>query len=60
VLKQGKGGTTLTSKAQPIARFVARHINFAYIPAVRTATAATQIVNDLVDRELSAIESQPE
>lgn len=60
VLKQGKGGTTLTNKAQVIARFVARHINFAYIPAVRTASAATQIVNDLVDRELSLIESQPE
>lgn len=60
VLKQGKGGTTLTSKAQVIARFVARHINFAYIPAVRTASAATQIVNDLVDRELSLIEAEPE
>lgn len=60
VLKQGKGGTALTSKAQAIARFVARHIHIAYIPAVRTATAATQIVNDLVDRELSLIETQPE
>ena len=59
VLKQGKGGTALTSKSQVIARFVARHINIAYIPAVRTATAATQIVNDLVDRELSLIETQP-
>lgn len=59
VLKQGKGGTTLTSKAQYIARFVARKINIAYIPAVRTASAATQIVNDLVDRELSLIEAQP-
>ncbi len=60
VLKQGKGGTALTSKAQVIARFVARHIHFAYIPAVRTATSATQIVNDLVDRELSLIEAKPE
>lgn len=60
VLKQGKGGTTLTSKAQVIARFVARHIHIAYIPAVRTASAATQIVNDLVDRELALIETQPE
>lgn len=60
VLKQGKGGVTLTSKAQVIARFVARHINIAYIPAVRTASAATQIVTDLVDRELSLIENQPE
>ncbi len=59
VLKQGKGGATLTNKAQMIARFVARHINFAYIPAVRTASAATQIVNDLVDRELSLVEAQP-
>lgn len=60
VLKQGRGGVTLTNKAQAIARFVARTINFAYIPAVRTASAATQIVNDLVDRELSLIETQPQ
>ncbi|WP_328516485.1 ATP-binding protein [Ralstonia pseudosolanacearum] len=60
VPKQGKGGAALTSKAQTIARFVARHINFAYIPAVRTASAAIEIVNDLVDRELSRIETQPE
>lgn len=59
VLKQGKGGTALTSKAQVIARFVARHIHIAYIPAVRTASAATKIVNDLVDRELALIETQP-
>lgn len=39
---------------------MARHINLAYIPAVRTASAATQIVNDLVDRELSLIETQPQ
>jgi putative ATP-dependent endonuclease of OLD family len=60
VQKQGMGGTTLTRKAEVIARFVARHIHIAYIPAVRTASAATQIVNDLVDRELSLVEGQPE
>lgn len=60
VAKPGKGGATLTSKAQLIARFVARHIHLSYIPAVRTASAATQIVTDLVDRELSMIERQPE
>ena len=59
VTKQGKGGAALTSKSQLIARFVARHINVSYIPAVRTASAANQIVNDLVDRELSLIETQP-
>lgn len=60
VLKQGMGGVALTKKAQVIARFVARHINIAYIPAVRTASAATRIVDDLVERELAAIEGQPE
>lgn len=60
VMKQGKGGVALTGKAQLVARFVARHINIAYIPAVRTASAATEIVADLVDQELAIIESQPE
>lgn len=59
VMKQGKGGAALTGKAQLVARFVARHINIAYIPAVRTASAATEIVADLVDRELALIETQP-
>jgi putative ATP-dependent endonuclease of OLD family len=53
VTKPGKGGPALTKKAQAVARFVARHIHIAYIPAVRTASAAVQIVNDLVDRAMS-------
>jgi putative ATP-dependent endonuclease of OLD family len=60
VQKQGMGGVALTKKAQVIARFVARHINIAYIPAVRTASAATKIVDDLVERELAAIEGEPQ
>lgn len=59
VTKPGKGGPALTKKAQAVARFVARHIHIAYIPAVRTAHAAVQIVNDLVDRELALVEAQP-
>lgn len=59
VTKPGKGGPALTKKAQAVARFVARHIHIAYIPAVRTASAAVQIVNDLVDRELALVEAQP-
>ena len=59
VTKPGKGGPALTKKAQAVARFVARHIHIAYIPAVRTAQAAVQIVNDLVDRELALVEAQP-
>jgi putative ATP-dependent endonuclease of the OLD family len=60
VTKPGKGGPALTIKSQAVARFVARHIHIAYIPAVRTASAAIQIVNDLVDRELALVEAQPE
>lgn len=60
VKKQGRGGHTLTSKAQQIARFVARHIKVTYIPAVRTASEAARIVADLVERELAEIETQPE
>jgi len=60
VTKQGKGAAALTRKSEAIARFVARHINIAYIPAVRTATAAYAIVGDLVDRELAVLEERPE
>jgi hypothetical protein len=60
VTKQGKGGQSLTKKAQAIARFVARHLHIAYIPAVRTALAAERVVSDLVERELTLIEKTPE
>jgi putative ATP-dependent endonuclease of OLD family len=59
VLKQGKGGTALTKKPAEICKFVATTLDFAYIPAVRTAQASLLVVNELVSRELRQLEKNP-
>lgn len=56
VHKKGPGGKVLSNKAQKIAEFVAERIELEYIPAVRTAVSAQQIVDTMVARELSALE----
>jgi predicted ATPase len=56
VMKRGRGGPALSKKAELIANFVAKKININYIPAIRTADAAQEIVTRMVDRELSAVE----
>lgn len=60
VAKQGPGGPALSRKSARIAAFVADRLQFEHIPAVRTAHSAQQIVEELVGRELSAVESDPE
>jgi putative ATP-dependent endonuclease of OLD family len=57
--KQGPGQKTLTSKVNKIAEFVAAKIELQYIPAVRTAESSQAIVDELVQRELEKIESDP-
>lgn len=59
VLKKGPGGPALSKKAEQIAQFISKRINLGYIPAVRTATSAHEIVGELVDRELATVESDP-
>jgi len=56
VLKQGRGGVALTKKPEPICRFIARTLDFAYIPAIRTANASLEVVNELVSRALRQLE----
>lgn len=56
VLKQGRGGVALSKKPEPICRFIARTLDFAYIPAIRTANASLEVVNELVSRELRQLE----
>lgn len=56
VLKQGKGGATLTKKSLEICRFVSSKLDFVYVPAVRTAEASLEVVNELVSRELRQLE----
>jgi hypothetical protein len=59
VLKQGRGGVALTKKPAEICKFVSSTLDFAYIPAVRTADASLEVVNGLVSRELRQLEKNP-
>lgn len=56
VVKKGPGAVALNSKAQRIADFIGRRVEFTYIPAVRNATAAIEVVRDMVERELVVLE----
>jgi putative ATP-dependent endonuclease of the OLD family len=56
VVKQGRGGKTLSKKSRIICRFIAQRLDFSYIPAIRAAGASLEIVNDLVARELQKLE----
>lgn len=60
VYKKGKGGKTLTSKSDIISTFVAERLDFEHIPAIRTAQSAQRIVEEMVERELSKVEENPE
>jgi predicted ATPase len=57
VLKKGPGGPALSKKAEQIAKFISTRINLGYIPAVRTASSAHEVVGELVERELAVVEN---
>lgn len=56
VRKQGKGGRALSQKATPIAKFIAKRLDFQSVSAIRPAAATLDIVEDLVSRELAVVE----
>ena len=56
VVKKGRGAESLNRKAQKIAAFIGSRVEFTYIPAIRTATAALEVVRDMVERELRNLE----
>jgi hypothetical protein len=60
VRKPGPGFKVLSGKSDRIASFVARRIDLEYIPAIRTARSAVNIVEDMVARELAALETEGE
>jgi putative ATP-dependent endonuclease of OLD family len=59
VAKQGRSQRLLNAKADLIADFVADRLGLQYIPAVRTAAAAREIVDGLVASELAKVEDDP-
>lgn len=56
ISKPGRGHVTLNKKTTRIASFVSDKLNFYYIPAVRTAGSAEDVVKKLVWSELRQIE----
>lgn len=60
VQKPGRGHATINKKSTRIAAFVSQRIRFNYIPAIRTSESATNIISQLVERELSGIENNPD
>jgi putative ATP-dependent endonuclease of OLD family len=59
VHKQGRGAT-LSKKTLRISEFIAARVELQYIPAVRTAESARQVVDTMVARELAMLEEDPE
>lgn len=60
VMKQGKGGSALSAKAAHIANFIGSRLQFTYVEAVRTDRHSKDAVNDIVERELASLESNPD
>lgn len=60
VKKQGKGHAALTHKKERIADFISKRISFGYIPAIRTAESASNVIRRLLDRELLRLEDDLE
>lgn len=60
VTKPGKGAAALSGKAEEIAKFVGSKLDFKYIPAVRTAENAQEIIDSMVSAELRIIEKYPD
>jgi putative ATP-dependent endonuclease of OLD family len=57
VPKKGPGGKALSAKSTKIAKFVSQRLQCDYIPAIRTANSARQVVDELIYRELARVET---
>ena len=58
VVKKGPGGAALSAKGEAIAQFISKRVNLSYIPAVRTAKSAHEIVGELIEKDLAMIEQE--
>lgn len=59
-LMKGRGKESLNKKRLEISEFVNDKLLLQYIPAIRTSDLAINIVENLLERELSTLESNPE
>lgn len=60
VQKPGRGHAAINKKSTRIAAFISKRLRFNYIPAIRTSESATEVISRLVERELRAVESNPD
>lgn len=52
VVKPGKGSKLLNEKSQKVCKYIAEHIEFNYIPAVRTVDHSMEIINAQISDRL--------
>lgn len=57
VVKNGKGSKELNAKSRYVCKYIAQHIEFNYIPAVRTKEDAIREIRRQVMRELAVLEN---
>ncbi len=56
IMKQGPGKQALTDKSKQIRQFIAKCIHLQYIPSVRTAREASNVVDEMVSSALMPLE----
>lgn len=52
VVKPGKGSKPLNEKSQRVCKYIAEHIEFNYIPAVRTVDHSMEIINSQISARM--------
>ena len=52
-----KGSSSLSRNSNKIAEYIARKIQFTYIPAVRTEQEAVLVINEMIEEELAKLEN---
>lgn len=60
IVKKGKWASVLEKKKKKIFDYISSQISFTYIPAIRTEEHAMGVINSMISKELSKIESDPE
>lgn len=60
VMIKGKGKKYLSSKSESIAEFLREHIDYQYIPSIRTENLSTRIIGRMLAKELNKLEKNPE
>ena len=57
IAKPGRGHATLNKNKRRVCKFISRRMQLLYVPAVRTASSAQNIIKDSVDSALKVVEN---